>query len=216
MTRDEGVAHIMEQLGFRVSSTTEAAIVRGLQLAQTMLESAPVKPWFLVSEDTYTTTIPDEERVPLPDDFLEEVEDATFKYRPADYPDEDEVDLVKDEYDVLRRNFAEVDAGEPEAYALLGNYFRMFPLPDDAYSIRLIYFKRDTSLATNVENGWLKWVPYLILGTAGLQISKGPLRDAGAVAVFQDWIQMGMGALNSQTNAREMANRKLQMGGPHQ
>ena len=216
MTRDEGVALIKQQLSFR--TTLDSAIVTWLQFAQTNLEAAPTKPWFLVSEDSFTNLTVDEERVPLPTDFLQEVEEATFKYRPDDYPTESEVDLKKDEYDQLRKDFVGVEAGPPQAYALLGDYFRVFPLPDDDYQVRLIYYKRDTLLTTNVENGWLKHVPLLLLGSAGKLIGSGPLRDKGAMDIFDEWVRTGMALLTSQNEAREMANRsgnQMQIGGRH-
>ena len=212
MTRDQGVALIKQHLAFRQTLDTE--IVTNLQFAQTNLEAAPTKPWFLVSEDTYATLTADEERLAIPDNFLEEVEDAVVKYRPDDWPDEPEVDLTKDQYDVLRRNFAEEEAGPPQAYALLGNYFRIFPLPDDTYTIRLIYYKRDTTLDTNVENGWLKHVPLLLLGSAGLLIAGGPIRDKTAYDLFTNWVATGTKLLLSQNVAREMANMTMQVGGP--
>jgi hypothetical protein len=226
MLRDDGVARIMEQYSYRVSSNVQATILANMELAQNTLELAPVKPWFLVSEDTYTTTTISEERVTLPADFLQEVEDATFKYRPDDWPSTKELDLIKDDYDVLRKNFAQGDGGDsdtdpaeartPQAYALLGTYFRIFPLPDAVYTVRLIYFKKAIALTTNVENEWLKYAPLLFLGTVGMLVAKGPLRDAQAVSTFQDWIGVGQAALNSQNEARDHANRTYQMGGPHQ
>lgn len=213
MTRDEGVALIKQQLQARANS--DSSIVSYMQLAQTTLESSPTKPWFLVSEDTFTTTSDGEERVALPTDFLCEVEEATFKYRPDDWPDEEEVDLIKDDYDVLRVNFREEDDGPPQAYALLGQYFRVFPLPDAAYQVRLIYYKQDTVLTTNVENNWLKYAPLLLLGSAGQLMGAGPLRDKDGMTIFDRWISTGLKLLQNQNVDREMRNREMQIGGPH-
>ena len=212
MTRDEGVALIKQHLSFRQSLDSE--IVTNMKFAQIALESGPTKPWFLVSEDSFATLTVDDERLALPDDFLEETEDAVVKYRPDDWPDEEEVDLVKDQYDVLRKNFACEAPGAPKAYALLGNYFRFFPLPDEAYTIRMIYFKKDTVLTTNVENGWLKHVPLLLLGSAGLLIAGGPIRDKTAYDLFSGWVSAGKALLLSQNVSREMANMQMQIGGP--
>ena len=211
MLRDAGVALIQEQLAFR--TTLSSNIVTWMQLAQTTLEKGPTKPWFLVSEDTFTTTVSGEERVSLPLTFLQEVEDATFKYRPSTWPDEPEVDLVKDEYDVLRRNYRGSEAGPPEAYALLGDYFRLFPTPDDAYAVRLIFYEMDDVLSTNIENRWLKEVPLLLLGSAGLMIS-GSTVTPSAKANFQDWVNTGLKVVHAHDVSREMANRVMQVGGP--
>lgn len=213
MTRDEAVAAIKLQLGFRANQ--DANIVTCLKQAQQQLELQPVKPWFLVSEDSYIRTTADEDRLPLPSDFLEEVDDAVFKYVPDGSEGiADEVELIKDEYDVLRRNFKQTVSGAPEAYCLIGSYFRIFPLPDDEYLIRMIYYKQDTVLSTNVENGWLKYAPYVLMGKAGQLIAGGPLRDAEAFKIFQGWEAQGVLALNGQNVSRSMANRRLQIGGP--
>lgn len=213
MTRDEAVALIQEQLGFR--TTLSSNIITHLQLAQTTLEAGPTKPWFLISEDSFADTTAEEQRIAIPTTFLQEVEEAVLRYVPDDAElISDEIDLIKDDYDVLRKNYADSESGEPEAYCLLDGYFRLFPVPDDVYRLRMIYYKQDTVLSTNVENNWLKYVPLLLIGKAGRQIATA-LRDITAATVFQNWENEGRIILLSQTIAREMANRNMQMGGAH-
>src|SRR5690349_7714799 len=153
MTRDEGVAMIKQVLGFRTG--LDSTIVSNMVYCQTRLEAGITRPQFLVSEDSFTTTTADEPRILLPTDFLAETEQAVLKYRPDTWPDDPEVPLTKDLYDVLFNNYREAENGPPEAYSRLGNYFYIFPTPDDVYTIRMIYYKRDTVLTSNVENGWL-------------------------------------------------------------
>lgn len=216
MTRDEGVQYIKDQMGFR--TTLDSTIVRNMQLAQITLEK-DYKPWFLVSEDSYVNTEASEQRVPVPDDFLAETEQAVLRYVPAD-EDEPEVELTKDDYDVLRSNFRDEDTGlyvegPPEAYALMGEYFRIFPTPDDSYALRMVYYKKDDTLDTNIENKWLKEVPLLLLGMAGMLTARGPVRDQVATGVFGDWIAQGRALLLRHSEEREHAQRTYQMGGPH-
>jgi hypothetical protein len=220
MTRDEGVAHIKLQMAFR--TTLDSTIVSMMQLAQTNLEAMPTKPFFLTSEDSVINTTPTEQRIPLPADFLQEIDEAVLRYVPL-VPTETnpEKDLIKDDFDVLRKNFFDPQTGtlltgSPEAYAILGPYFRIFPTPDAVYPIKMPYYKRDTSLSTNVENGWLKHVPFLLLGAAGKLIAKGPVRDQVADGVFTEWVATGTALLNNLTEARMASNRTYQMGGPHQ
>jgi hypothetical protein len=218
MTRDEGVARIKEQLGFR--TTLDSSIVNQLILAQVLLEANHPLPWFLVSEDSYTVTDIGDERVSIPLDFLAETDEAVFKYVPDVVSgDNPEVDLVKDDYDTLRINYRDdstglTKVGPPEAYALLGNYFRIFPTPDALYTLKTIYYAKDTTLDTNVENKWLKYAPMLILGRAGKFIA-GPLRDTAAMQIFGEWEQIGQTSLIRRDTDRDLANRSLQMGGPH-
>lgn len=216
MTRDEAVAIIQQQLGFR--SDLSSQIITNLKLAQTSLEKGPTKPWFLVAEDSYIRTTSGEQRLPIPSDFLQETDQAVLRYVPDDLTD-GEVDLKKDDYDTLRKNYLDsttgtTQTGPPEAYALLGEYFRLFPTPDDDYLIRQIYFAEDDVLSTNIENGWLKHFPYLLIGKAGGQIASA-LRDSGALATFNRWENEGRVLLVSQTYDREFTNRDMQMGGAH-
>lgn len=214
MTRDEAVSMIKMQLGFRANQ--DANIVTCLSLAQTQLELQPTKPWFLVSEDSYIRTEAAENRVPLPEDFLQEHEDGCLYYVPDDVEDAtDHVLLVKDDYDVLKANFANKVSAAPQAYAILGSYFRIFPVPGDDYLIRMTYYKKDTLLTTNVENGWLKYAPMLLMGKAGQIIAGGPLRDMEAVKVFQNWEMQGALSLNGQEVSRNVTNHSRQIGGRH-
>lgn len=213
MTRSEAVALIQMQLAQR--SDLESQIVSQLQFAQFTLERAPEKPWFLVSEDTFAPLTVDEPRLATPDDFLAEVDEATFKYRPDDWPTSQEVDLRKDEYDVLAREFRGADAGEPVAYALLGDYFHFFPTPDDTYQVRLIYYQKDDVLTTDIENRWLRNAPLLLMGSAGQLIAGGPIRDKDATAIFSQWIATGLQLVRDENTVRELNNRELQMGGRH-
>lgn len=210
---------IQLQLAFRTTLSTE--IVTCMKLAQIDLEGEPLKPWFLISEDAYIRTEADEDRVPIPEDFLGETDEAVLRYVPDD-PDEDnpELDLKKDDYDTLRKNFMDESTGglltgSPEAYCLLGAYFRIFPTPDDDYLVRMIYYQKDDELDTNIENQWLKHVPRLLMGKAGKLIAQGPIRDSVAWQVFDSWEREGRAALTNFVVSRDMANRDLQVGGPH-
>ncbi len=216
MTRDEAVAIIQEQLGFRSDLSTN--IITNLKLAQTTLETGPTKPWFLIEEDSYIRTTAEEQRIPIPSDFLSETDQAVLRYIPDDLTD-GEIPLTKDDYDVLMANYLDgltgtIETGTPEAYCLMGDYFRIFPTPDDDYLIRQIYYAQDTVLSTNVTNGWLTHFPYLLIGKAGGQLAAA-LRDSAAVGTFQRWEAEGRLLLVSQTYDREFANRDMQIGGSH-
>lgn len=211
MTRDEAVSIIQQQLGFRTDLSSE--IITNLKLAQTMLEAGPTRPWFLVTEQQSISLEVGEQRLVVPSNMLAEIDQARLVYIPDD-SDEAAVDLVKEDYDQLARDYAEVDNGPPEAYALLGNYFRIFPTPDDDYTIKIIVFGTDADLSSNIENGWLKHVPYALIGKAGAQIASA-IRDNVALAVFREWEREGRLALQGKDVARDVANRVLQVGGPH-
>jgi hypothetical protein len=214
MTRDEAVVIIQQTLGFR--SDLGDAIIRNLKLAQTNLELGPTLPWFLLSEESQTTTSADSHRVQIPDDFLREAEGSALIYRPDD-SDEDELILGKRDYDWLLKEYPSVyetdDVRTPKYYALRGEYFMVFPKPDAEYILRMVYFKRDDVLSTDVENGWLLHAPLLLMGEAGLLLAPG-LRDGNATQTFSQWRAAGRSALFTANEDREHANRDdYQMGG---
>lgn len=211
MTRDECVSMIQEQLGFRTNLATN--IVSYMKLAQITLEQGPTLPWFLISEQNYITTVANEQRLVLPTDFIREIDEARFVYIPDSAEDDTSpVDLVKDDYDDLATQYKDAMAGPPEAYALIGKYFRIFPTPDDLYTIKMIYYKKDDTLDTNIENLWLANVPKLFMGLAGKDIAT-PLRDTEAYKTFSSWESEGRLLLLNFTEARMHANRVYQQGG---
>jgi hypothetical protein len=213
MTRDEAVALMQLQLGFR--SDQSANLILHLKLAQTMLEKSPTKPWFLIVGEDTLVTVADDQKIAIPTDFLQEAEQGVLRFIPddADSPD-DEVDLDKDSYDVLRKNFRTTASGEPQAYALFGGYFYIFPVPDDVYTLKMIRYGQDTVLSTNVENNWLKYAPKLLMGSAGKELAAA-LRDSNAMEIFARWESEDRILTFSQEIAREQANSDAQVGGPH-
>lgn len=210
MTRDEAVSSIQIQLGFRTDQT--ANIIIALKQVQARFENAATKPWFLLSEKTSIRTTTNEERLQLPTDFLMEHEENGLTYVPAD-TDEDPVQLSKDDYDQLKAYYGN-ETGEPEAYCIMGNYLRIFPTPDDEYTLHMFYYQRDDKLNTNIENDWLKWAPELMMGAAG-KIIAGALRDANAMKTFTEWETRGLTELYRENEARKHTNTDPQIGGEH-
>jgi hypothetical protein len=219
MTRDEAVIEIQNLLGF--TTILQEPIQRELRWAQDRLENGPIRPWFLKEDRAFTFTVAGESRILLPEgalEFLDEDEDSALWYAPdSGAPDQE---IIKEDLDFLiknQANFAGVDEDEvveqgvPQFYALSGNYFRLFPTPDAIYKIRMIYFKKDTPLTANIENKWLKYAPWLLIGEAGSVLSVSA-RDKVAQAEFARLRSTGAITLNTQTEARLHANRNYVMG----
>ena len=208
MTRDEAIAMMKLQLGFRTDQTEN--IITCLQQGQIDLEQAATKPWFLLSERATILTSADDPRVQLPTDFLLEHEEDGLTYLPGNSGDP--VELVKENLDQLKQVY-KLTEGAPEAYALDGLYFRIFPIPDDLYTLEMYYYRTDEVLTTNVENKWLKHAPFLLMGKAGRLLSEGPLRDPIATRVFTEWEAKGLIQLYRQNEARKHTNTSMQIGG---
>lgn len=216
MTRDEAVVEMQNIFGF--TSINVEPCQRELKHAQTRLENGPIRPWFLKEDRAFTFTTIGEQRILLPDNFLEEDEDSALWYAPDNgAPDQE---IVKDDLDFLiknQENFPGTNAagvaipGVPQFYAISGQYFRLFPTPDAVYKIRMIYFKSDTPLDTNIENKWMKYAPWLVIGEAGVVLSVSN-RDKVAQAEFARLRQSAGITLNTETEARLHANRSYVMG----
>lgn len=211
MTRDDAVKRIQRTLAFRTDLTTE--IIDSLQDAQVRLEQGAELPWFLHTEMATINTVKGEERVPKPNDFLRELDEGSLYYFDGAAVDDDDkyTPLTKEELEYLRNNLA--GSGVPKAYSLDGKYFRIFPTPDAIYSIKMIYFKKDVVLTSNVENLWLEHIPFLLIGKAGGMIAPG-LRDKEAVDAFQLWEVQDLDALQRANTAYFASSRRFVMGGP--
>lgn len=211
MTRDEAVVQVQQILGFHTGLASQ--IQTGLIHAQDYFERGPIDPWFLRSEREFIQTQADEERLPIPNNFLAEVDDSHLWLVPSD-SSEDEVELLKDELDYLRVTYGRSGGtGTPKAYALDNIYYRLFPTPDGIHTIKAIHIHQDTRLSTNVENAWLKHSPWLLIGRAG-KIIAGAAGNARAKADFVELEAGALASLTSKQTSREMDNRRLQMGGP--
>lgn len=180
MTRDQAVDWIQRMLGFRTD--LESEIIEALQLAQTQLEASPTKPWFLVTEYNSRRLTIGEERLAIPDNFIAIVEDSTLVYVPDDATLAETL-LFKDDLDKLQIKYKNTASGPPVDYAIAGTYFRIFPTPDDEYYIKMLNYKTDTVLTTDVTNGWLTHAPFALIGKAGRLIAMS-IRDKNAVEAF--------------------------------
>jgi len=210
MLRSKAVTRIQETLGFR--SDQETGIIERLQEAQQMLERRAELPWFLLTEISTISTTADEERIPVPSDMLREWEEDPLWYfnSTADAADQ-WVELVKDDLANLRGRYP--GTGSPKAYALDDINFRILPVPDDTYPLKMIYYKTDVVLSSDVENLWLEHLPYLMIGKAGALLSPA-LRDEGATKQFNAWAAEGLALLKQDNETRLHVNRRYVMGGP--
>ena len=209
MTRDEAVNRIQVLLGFRTDLVT--VIQNALLDAQVEIEMEPELPWFLQTEVAFSPTVDGEERKELPDDFIKEIdEDALWLYQAELEDDEQWTPLIKEDISLLRRKLPA--SGPPRAYAIDGRYFRLFPKPDGVYILKLMYFAKDDTLTTNIENRWLKYAPSILIGVAGKKVASAA-RDTTAHAEFADMETKGRVLLYNYTVAREEEGRRRIMGG---
>lgn len=219
MLRSQAVSRVQRRLGFR--QDLASAILDELMNAQEVFErGVPVPivasaymgrflagggsflPWFLRTEVENAYTIANEERVPVPLDFIREWDDdALYYYNPAADPTLGQnqwVPLVKDALNYNRVKYGAlypvttqinrdaISAPPIRAYSLDGKYFRIFPTPTDVYQLKMIYYGNDTPLdpANDGTNKWLTYAPNVLIGEAGYNVA-ATARDNDRMTYFE-------------------------------
>jgi len=219
MLRSDAISEI--QLGLGFSTAHETQIITALKRAQENLELRPFLPWFLKSEVTTASTTAAENRLILPPGFIREFEgDALYWYVPeGEATDEEGTTIDYPAWKALKKGIDEdfhtnyPGNGKPQGYSLDASYFRLYPTPDAVYQMKIVYYKKATVLDTDVENGWLKYAPDLLIGEAGQRIAAG-LRDAKAKQYFLELSAKGHAQMEQGGEAREHENQTYVMGGP--
>lgn len=211
MTRDEAVALIARRLGNRTD--LDSSIVSEMQLAQMELEEdSELRPWWLLSEMASTTTADEEMRILLPDDFLAEYENgALWLYTATADSDKRWTGLDKKFLDDAIQTYDD-EPGEPEVYARAGNYFRVFPLPDDEYTVKMLYYKKGTELTTDITNVWLTHAADLLMGKTGMAMA-GYIGNKMSFGLFEAMMVRGRERLIKSIVSDEMKGMELTMGG---
>lgn len=211
MDRDTAVSLIESRVGFRSDLTDY--IVQEMQAAQTYLEEhSDYLPDFLLTERATITMTADEERVALPDEFLREQED----YLPILYDTDGTTRLARlskeDLYD-LEEEYHDDSTDQPKHFALHGPYFRLFPIPDAAYKLKLYFYKAASPLTTNFENAWLKHCPDWLIGETGFRVALF-LQLPKMVEIFKAVRDTAKESYRVADEARRHANRRYRMGAP--
>lgn len=211
---------LMRLLAQRVGNRQDADILAVLELElglaqDTLLEqNGRFKPWFLTSEFATIMTKPNEQRVPIPGDFLGEVEEGNLsvlivtsgKYVPVN----------RDDYDYLEEVYKDSSPGVPRHYTLDSDkYYRLFPTPDIAYTLRQRYVERDLAfelVSPDKENRWLKYASDLLLSIGGEQYALKHLQNPGLAALFTQDATRAWARLKGEHEMREHSNRLYEMG----
>lgn len=211
MTKSEAIEYIKLRLGSRDDIDLDPLIASQIASDQLLLEAAAPYPWFCLSERSIAATVANEPRIPVPSDFVIEVDDQSL-----DISFDGEVTWVrldKADWDSMITGLGEVP-GRPKAYALRGNYFVLGPPPDAIYSLRMTYQGRDTAFTSLTDGGtnqWLTQAHDYLLSKAGMAVA-GWIKDAPAQAQFSEYYKLAYARYMQLATAREEANRIRKMG----
>lgn len=207
MTRDECV----KLLGWRLGDRTDMAeriLMEMKHVQRHVLEENVWLPWFLETELAEATTTTGERRLPLPEDFLSEIEESHLWI----VVDGNPLRLVKGEYDTLQSLLP--GEATPQRFAISGRYFHLFPTPDGAYPIQMRYYGRDTDMTVgNEETKWLLYASDVVLAAVGKEVAEKHLQNAAQAQGFAMDLNVAWNRLLMKHTAYQELNMARSMRG---
>lgn len=205
-------AELIQLLGWRLGDRDDMAARAELELdfiQDNQLEGATWCPWFLVSELAHASTTAGETRLPLPEDFLMELEESHLYILS---PDGAKVELVKKDLDILDRE--NQSPGQPIAYAISGSYFHFYPVPDLDYTIQMRYYAKASRVKDDtVVSPWLTHASDLVLAELGAVIAGKHIKDAEAAMGFAQDAQVARKRLYDKHTALGEINQSRSLKG---
>lgn len=211
MNRDQIITLVLRRCGNRETDTVLAEACE-LELDLVILEEEEQAelPWFLITEWATANIGANDPRVQIPGDFLLEVHGSHLYWTHTDgklYP------LVKEEQDDLKAKYRDTVNTKPEAYALLGRYFHLFPIPDVASTVWMQYYGKSAALTdSNLENVWTGNASDLLVARLGEVIASQYLKDPKTADRFAMQAAKARDRLARKETARDEVNRDRYMG----
>lgn len=216
MTPNDLITLLKLRLANSNDSNLDTTIITVANVVQERLEQSPELPWFLFLdtnvEGTNLTTVADTETVAVPDGFLREVEDLEYVLFVQDSSQDDPwVPLTKDDYSVLKARYT--GTGSPKHYDLLGDYLYLRKIPDDSYTLRLLYHGADDAIVAGTsENRWMKYASDWIMAETGFVITSTVVPMPSLMQAFAKEMNDAKTRVMNDTVARNEAARRRYMG----
>jgi hypothetical protein len=186
MYRDALIDIVASRLKRSSSSDFKTLCVDELHNIQLQLENGPLRPRFLMSEDSTAACTIGDDRLALPTDYISiPKEGALWRYDSS--LDDPWVKMIRDDLSDLRGAINLDESGAPTHYDLVGEYFYLMPVPDEAYTMKLNYYQKAADLSSyaygsggSLSNVWLDNVPMLLLNMLGEVMAQFHVRDEKA------------------------------------
>lgn len=209
MTYDD----LVKIVGWRLGDRDDMAARIALELdtiQDNVLEAKPWHPWFLQSELASASTLADERRVPLPLDFLGEIEESHLYI----VIDGELVELPKRDPDIAQKAFPGTGTGTPKVYAISGLYFQFYPIPDQAFEVQMRYYAKDARISDPAnDTNWLKFASDVVLAELCYVLAAKHIKDAEAAAGFAQDAQVAWKRLYDKHTAMLEINQPRSLGG---
>jgi hypothetical protein len=210
MKRDALIKLLAFRLGDRdLDEVSERAVLEMDFVQRMTLEEHEWLPWFLESELASIVTEIGENRVPVPLDFLLEIEEEHLYVVDSAGT---ALRLVKGDADTLQAKYS--GTGQPQCYAISGKYYLLFPTPDAVYGLQQRYYAADTLMsAADEETSWLKYAADLVLAVLGQILAGKHYKDTAAEASFKVDAEAAWNRLYTKHTAMAEINQSRSMGG---
>lgn len=221
MTRDEVINIVLTRCGRRQNSAdfishAQAEILqvqKDLELGvEIPILGGTFLPWFLLTEMMDVNTTVNEPRVAVPTGMLSMHEDIPL-YLYDSSKTQPYTKLKGDTYESIIGDPRYQGSGKPKVYALVGQYFRLQPVPDAVYGLRTLVYLADTELNSDITNNWLTYAAPLVVAKLGEVIAGQYLYNLQLKAEFTTEAQRAAQKLFTMHEGREQAILEPVMGG---
>lgn len=176
-----------------------------------VLEAKPWHPWFLESELASASTAPGERRLPLPLDFLGEIEESHL-YLELPEGDPQHIELRKEDPDVAI--VLAPGTATPVLYSISGLYFQFAPIPNAAYPVLMRYYAKDSRISDSSKpSKWLTYASDVVLAELCYVLAAKHIKDAEAAAGFAQDATAAWTRLYHKHTARMEINQPRSLGG---
>jgi len=228
MLRDTAIDIILKRCGNRTSTTLKQGIINEMVFVQeNILEgNADFRPWFTLTEFAEGANASNDERLPLPNDFIEEWEDgALWRYDEDADEAEQWIEMIRDDYKIIKAKYPE--SGVPTHYdkVVLNDenyddqaYYLLKPTPTIQYVWKMRYYGKGEGLAgtygdaANIENIWLKHASDWFIGEVGMIIAAQHLQSETLAQMFMAQSQRGYERVYKKHIQWLEVNKNRQMG----
>jgi len=218
MTGAQALNLLMARLGNRTQAALRTNILLELQLVQdNFFEKLKFLPWFL--QEDYTNagfvTVASTEYVAVPTGHLRIDDEWGALYyldTTATTPDQWK-EIKKAAYNDFKAKLAASVIGKPVYFDIIGTRIYMRPIPDAAYALRILHYKKDTAIADDANsNLWLTYAQNWIIGEAGFVAASLHVKDSDAAQFFMALAQQARENLLVETEARKHSGQSYMMG----
>jgi|SRR5581483_2611690 len=118
------------------------------------------------------------------------------------------LDCIAPDAMAARKQFTDTPGGQPKCYAVVGGSFEFSPVPDQSYSVYLIYYAKPPALSVSNTSNWLlaAWPDAYLYGA--LEQATPYVKDARAAA----WASLFEAALSEieQADKRDSFGARLE------